>query len=85
MVVERRGIHRAHTLASTLPHWPARWRLPCWPARCGHPRHPLEGFGRVWQDKLGAGRGFLISSSATGACGACFWPIKSSPSMPAGG
>jgi len=58
MVVERRGIHRAHTLASTLPHWPARWRLPCWPARCGHPRHPLEGFGRVWQDKLGAGRGF---------------------------
>jgi DDE superfamily endonuclease len=42
MVVERRGIHRTHKLASTLTHWHARFRLHFLPARCGHHRNPIE-------------------------------------------
>jgi hypothetical protein len=56
MVADRSGIHRAHTLASTLPHWHARFQRYCLPARCGPHLHPIEGFGRVRKDRIGAGR-----------------------------
>jgi DDE superfamily endonuclease len=56
MVVDRSGIHRAHTLASTLAHWHGRFRLQFLPARCGHHLNPIEGFWRVLKDKIGAGR-----------------------------
>jgi hypothetical protein len=58
MVVDRSGLHRAHTLASTLDHGQGRFRLQFLPARCGHHLNPIEGFGRVWKDKIGAGRCF---------------------------
>jgi hypothetical protein len=58
MVVDRSGIHRAHTLASTLAHWHEQFRLYVWPARCGHPLNPIEGFWRVLKDRIGAGRCF---------------------------
>ena len=58
MVVDRSGIHRAHTLASTLAHWQGRLRLQFLPARCGHHLNPIEGFWRVLKDKIGAGRCF---------------------------
>jgi hypothetical protein len=58
MVVDRRGIHRAHTLASTLAHWQGRFRLQFLPARCGHHLNPIEGFWRVMQEQIGAGRCF---------------------------
>lgn len=56
MVVDRSGIHRAHTLASTLAHWQGRFRLQFFPPRCGHHLNPIEGFWRVLKDKIGAGR-----------------------------
>jgi hypothetical protein len=58
MVVDRSGIHRAHTLASTLAHGHGRFRLQLLPARCGHHLNPIEGFWRVLKDKIGAGRCF---------------------------
>jgi len=58
MVVDRSGIHRAHTLASTLAHWQGRFRLQFLPVRCGHHLNPIEGFWRVLKDKIGAGRCF---------------------------
>jgi hypothetical protein len=58
MVADRRGIPRAHRLASTLTPWPAPFRLPLLPAPCGHHRNPLEGFWRVMKDRIGAGRWF---------------------------
>src|SRR5262245_36652100 len=58
MVVDRSGIHCAHTLASTLLHWQGRFRLQFLPARCGHHLNPIEGFWRVLKDKIGAGRCF---------------------------
>jgi len=58
MVVDRSGIHRAHTLASTLAHWHGRFRLQFLPARCGHHLNPIEGFWRVLKDRIGAGRCF---------------------------
>ena len=58
MVADRRGLHRATKLASTLPHWHEPCRLPRVPAPCGHHRNPLEGFWRVLQDRSGAGRWF---------------------------
>jgi DDE superfamily endonuclease len=57
-VVERRGIHRAHKLASTLAHWHEQFQLHVLPARCGHHLHPLAGFWRVMKDRIGAGRCF---------------------------
>ena len=51
-VVDCSGIHRAHTLASTLAHWQARLRLQFLPARCGHHLNPMEGFWRVLKDKF---------------------------------
>ena len=58
MVVDRSGIHRAHKLALTLPHWQAWFRLHFLPARCGHHLNPIEGFWRVMKDRIGAGRCF---------------------------
>jgi transposase len=58
MVADRRGIHRAHKLASTLAHWHEQCRLYLLPARCGHHLNPIEGFWRVLKDRIGAGRCF---------------------------
>ncbi len=56
MVVDRSGIHRAHKLDATLDHDPGTFRLHFLPAHCGHHLHPIEGFWRVMQDTIGAGR-----------------------------
>jgi DDE superfamily endonuclease len=58
MVVDRRGIHRAHTLDATLDHSRGQFRFHCFPAHCGHHLNPLEGFWRVMKDTIGAGRCF---------------------------
>jgi hypothetical protein len=58
MVADRSGIHRAHKLASTLPHWHEQLRLYLLPAHCGHHLNPIEGVWRVLQDRIGAGRCF---------------------------
>ena len=58
MVVERRGLHRAHKLAATLEHSHRPFRCHCLPAHCGPHLHPMEGFWRVMKDAIGAGRGF---------------------------
>lgn len=58
MVVDRSGIHRAHTLASTRAHWHEQFRLHFLPAPCGHHLNPMEGFWRVLKDRIGAGRCF---------------------------
>jgi hypothetical protein len=48
----------AHTRASTLAYWQARLRLQFLPARCGYHLHPMEGFWRGLQDKMGVDRCF---------------------------
>jgi hypothetical protein len=58
MVVDRSGIHRAHTLDTTLAHSHDTFRFHCFPAHCGHHLKPIEGFWRVMKDKIGAGRCF---------------------------
>jgi transposase len=58
MVADRRGIHRAPKLASTLTHWHKQFRLHLLPAHCGHHLNPIEGFWRVLKDRIGAGRCF---------------------------
>jgi hypothetical protein len=58
MVVERRGIHRAHKLDATLDHDHSTFRFHCFPAHCGHHLNPIEGFWRVMKDRIGAGRCF---------------------------
>jgi transposase len=58
MVADRRGIHRAKKLASTLAHWHEQFRWPVLPAHCGHHLNPLEGCWRVMKDRMGAGRCF---------------------------
>jgi transposase len=58
MVADRSGIHRAHTLASTLTHWREQFRLHCLPAPCGPHLNPIEGFWRVMKERIGAGRCF---------------------------
>jgi DDE superfamily endonuclease len=58
MVVDRRGIHRAHTLDATLDHYHGKFRLHCFPAHCGQHLNPIEGFWRVMKDAIGAGRCF---------------------------
>jgi DDE superfamily endonuclease len=52
------GIHRAKKLASTLAHWHVQFRLHLLPAHCGHHLNPIEGFWRVMQEAIGAGRCF---------------------------
>jgi hypothetical protein len=56
MVADRRGIHRAHKLASTRAHGHEQCRWHVLPAHCGHHLHPMEGFWRVMKDRIGAGR-----------------------------
>jgi DDE superfamily endonuclease len=58
MVVDRRGIHRAHKLDATLAHYQGTCRFHFLPAHCGHHLHPIEGFWRVMKDAIGAGRCF---------------------------
>jgi len=58
MVVDRSGSHRAHKRVSTLAHWQEQCRWHVWPAPCGHHRNPSEGFWRVMQDRMSAGRWF---------------------------
>jgi hypothetical protein len=56
-VVDRSGLHRAHQLAATLDHSHDQFRFHVFPAPCGHHLHPIEGFWRVMQETIGAGRG----------------------------
>ena len=56
MVVDRRGIHRARKLASTLEHDKGKFELPFLPAHSGHHLNPLEGFWRRMKEVIGAGR-----------------------------
>ena len=56
MVVDRSGIHRAHKLDATLAHYHDKCRFHCLPAYCGHHLNPMDGFWRVMQDTIGAGR-----------------------------
>ena len=58
MVVERRGIHRAHKLETTCDHYHGTLRFHCLPAHGGHHLNPIEGFWRVRKDTIGAGRCF---------------------------
>jgi len=58
MVVDRRGIHRAHKLDATLDHYHGTFRFHFLPAHCGHHRNPIEGFWRGLKDAIGAGRCF---------------------------
>jgi hypothetical protein len=56
LVVDRRGIHRAHQLATPLDHYHGTGRLHFLPAPWGHHLNPIEGFWRVMKDAIGAGR-----------------------------
>ena len=58
MVVERSGIPQAHKLDATLAPYPSTLRLHGLPAHCGPHLNPIEGFWRVMQDTIGAGRWF---------------------------
>ena len=58
MVADRRGLHRAKKLASTLARGHEPLRLSLLPAHWGHHLNPIEGFWRVMQDRIGAGRCF---------------------------
>jgi len=58
MVVDRSGLHRAHKLDATLDHDHSTLRFHFFPAHCGHHLNPIEGFWRVMQDAIGAGRCF---------------------------
>jgi len=56
MVVDRRGMHRAHKLDAALEHDHNTLRFHCFPAHGGHHLNPMEGFWRVMKDAIGAGR-----------------------------
>jgi hypothetical protein len=56
MVVDRRGMHRAHKVAPTLARWAGQVRLPFLPAHRGHHLKPLAGCWRVLKSPGGAGR-----------------------------
>jgi hypothetical protein len=58
MVVDRSGLQRAHKLDTTFDHYDGQLRFHFFPAHCGHHLNPIEGFGRVMQDCIGAGRCF---------------------------
>ena len=42
MVVDRSGIHRAHTLDPPFDHYQGKLRFHCLPAHCGHHLNPIE-------------------------------------------
>jgi hypothetical protein len=56
MVVDQRGLQRAHKLDATRDHYPGTVRFHCLPVRCGHHLHPIEGFWHAVKDAIGAGR-----------------------------
>jgi hypothetical protein len=56
MVVDRRGIHRATKLASTLAHYAGPLQFHLLPAPCGYHLNPIEGFWRGMKAAIGAGR-----------------------------
>ena len=58
MVVDRSGMHRARTLASTLEHDKEKVALHFLPAHSGHHLNPIEGFWRRMKEVIGAGRCF---------------------------
>ena len=58
MVVDCRGSHRAPQLDTTFDHSDGKIRFHFLSAHCGHHLNPIEGFWRVMQDAIGAGRGF---------------------------
>lgn len=58
LLVDRRGIHRAHKVAPTLTRGAGRLRLHGLPAHSGHHLKPIEGFWRVLKRTVGAGRSF---------------------------
>jgi hypothetical protein len=53
MVVDQCGIHRAHTLATTLDY--GTLRCHGLPAHGGHHLNPIEGFWRVMHEASGTG------------------------------
>ena len=58
MVVDRSGMHRARTLASTPEHYKDKLEFHCLPAHSGHHLNPIEGFWRRMKEVIGAGRCF---------------------------
>jgi hypothetical protein len=56
MVVDRRGLPRAHQLDAPLDPSPGTLRFQGFPAHCGHHRNPSEGCWRVRKDAISAGR-----------------------------
>jgi DDE superfamily endonuclease len=56
LVVDRSGSHRAHKLDTTLDHYDGQWRFHFFPAPGGPHLNPMEGFWRVMQGAIGAGR-----------------------------
>ena len=58
MVVDRRGIHRAHRLETTFDHYDGMLRFHFFPTHCGHHLNPIKGFWCVMKDCIGAGRCF---------------------------
>jgi transposase len=57
-VVDRSGMHRAHTLETTFDHYHGTVRFHVLPAHGGPHLNPSEGFWRVRKDTMGAGRCF---------------------------
>jgi len=58
LVVDRRGSHRAHQLATTLEPSHGTVRVHGLPGHCGHHLNPIECVWRVMKDTIGAGRCF---------------------------
>ena len=56
LVVDRSGMHRARTLASTRDHYKDKCAWHCFPAPSGHHLNPIEGFWRRMKEGIGAGR-----------------------------
>jgi len=56
LVVDRSGSHRAHKLDTTLDHYDGQWRFHFFPAPGVPHLNPMEGFWRVMQGAIGAGR-----------------------------
>src|SRR5258706_16005360 len=77
MVVDRRGIHRAHKLDATLEHYHTKFRFHFLPAHCGHHLNPLEGFWRVMKDASAPDGVLPISICYISAHARYSWRIKS--------
>jgi hypothetical protein len=55
-VIDRRGSPRAHKRAASLAHDHGKCHCHYLPAHGGHHLNPSEGFWRVRQEAIGAGR-----------------------------